>query len=366
MIPKKASQNLYDSMSIRPRKLSRRAVLAHLAAGAGVAAGLGRFGGASAAPASMSDLWATYRTRFVEADGRVVDSFNKRISHSESQGWGMLLAAAAGDWATFDRIWAWTETQLTWAGAPLFAWSWDPKAGIVSDPNDASDGDILIAWALLRAGFARQRPDLIDRAKRTIAAIRALLIADVAGEPALLPGFYGFGDKGRTTINLSYYVFPAFWDFAHLDGDPIWTAVNDAGVALARRARFGRYGLAPDWLDIGDDGALAPAEKWPKRFSYDAIRVPLYLFWAGYDAADDLGVYRNAWRAYQPPPAWFALDDSANADIAATVGATAIAELIDGRRPSDATLWAAVKEGEYYDASLALLAALAAKDRSLR
>jgi endo-1,4-beta-D-glucanase Y len=36
--------------------------------------------------------WAAYRDRFVMADGRVVDDANGGISHSESQGYGLLLA----------------------------------------------------------------------------------------------------------------------------------------------------------------------------------------------------------------------------------------------------------------------------------
>src|SRR5436309_1896309 len=41
--------------------------------------------------------WRSYKARFVTDQGRVVDTANGRISHSESQGYGMLLAVAAGD-----------------------------------------------------------------------------------------------------------------------------------------------------------------------------------------------------------------------------------------------------------------------------
>ena len=45
-----------------------------------------------------------------DPDGRVVDNVNGGISHPESQGYGMLLAIAAGDRDTFERIWSFTSS----------------------------------------------------------------------------------------------------------------------------------------------------------------------------------------------------------------------------------------------------------------
>ena len=342
--------------------LRRRAVLTGLA-GVAAAASLP----ACAKPASdFRGLWQIFRGRFVEDDGRVVDSYNNRISHSESQGWGMLIAAAAEDWPAFERIWGWTAQNLQWAGAPLFAWVWDPEGERVRDPNDASDGDILIAWALARAGQARKRNDWIDAARATAVAVRTLVTTPLAGGLALLPGFYGFSGGGVATVNLSYYVFPAFTDFARLDPDPAWAALTEDGVALARRARFGGLALAPDWLDVAPDGKLTPAANWPPRFGFDAVRVPLYLAWAGIDDDADLATYRAAWRSADPPPAWFSLDGGEHADHAASAGVLAIRDVIEGRKPSEEILWSAVKEGEYYSASLALLSLMAAEANDLR
>ncbi len=340
--------------------ITRRAVLAGFA---GVAAGAA-IGGCSDPGASMKELWAVYLERFVTSDGRVVDSYNKGVSHSESQGWGMLLAAAAEDWQSFDRIWGWTRDRLAWEGAPLFAWAWDPDAAAVSDANDASDGDILIAWALSRAAIARKDNGLAAESARTAEAVRRLLVARLATGVSLLPGFYGFDGSGPAVLNLSYYVFPAFWHFTHSDGDPVWSQLSNDGAALARAARFGPDALTPDWLEISPDGALAPAPNWPARFGFDAVRVPLYLYWAGFDSDADLGVYRRIWQGEATPPAWFALDDGPDATDPAPAGMRAIAELVTtGQRPTDATLWSAVRDGEYYSASLALLAALAADER---
>jgi endoglucanase len=48
-------------------------------------------------------LWESYRQAFIR-DGRVIDVDNGGITHSEAQGYGMLLAEAAGDRPTFDRL----------------------------------------------------------------------------------------------------------------------------------------------------------------------------------------------------------------------------------------------------------------------
>lgn len=57
-------------------------------------------GGALKTPA----FWQSYKARFVTAQGRVVDTGNGNISHSEGQGYGMLLAVAANDRETFNDL----------------------------------------------------------------------------------------------------------------------------------------------------------------------------------------------------------------------------------------------------------------------
>ena len=49
--------------------------------------------------------WEAYKARFLMTDGRIVDTGNKNVSHSEGQGYAMLMAVASNDKAAFDRIW---------------------------------------------------------------------------------------------------------------------------------------------------------------------------------------------------------------------------------------------------------------------
>ncbi|WP_220683212.1 glycosyl hydrolase family 8 [Pseudomonas aeruginosa] len=41
--------------------------------------------------------------------------------------------------------------------------------------------------------------------------------------------------------------------------------------------------LPSDWVSLYNDGKLEPSKKWPARFSFDAIRIPLYLSWGNAD-----------------------------------------------------------------------------------
>src|SRR5215469_10711553 len=96
-------------------------------------------------------LWQQYRLRFITADGRVIDedSDPKGVTHTEGQGYGMLLAEAVGDRERFDLLWQWTQNNLRRPDG-LFSWKFaacGEQGDCITDKNNASDGDILIAWA---------------------------------------------------------------------------------------------------------------------------------------------------------------------------------------------------------------------------
>ena len=54
----------------------------------------------------------------------MVDTGNGMVSHSEGQGYGMLLAVAANDRPTFDKLWGWTRANLMVRDDQLMAWRW--------------------------------------------------------------------------------------------------------------------------------------------------------------------------------------------------------------------------------------------------
>jgi endo-1,4-beta-D-glucanase Y len=160
-----------------------------------------------AQPGPIDAEWGKYRDRFVTEDGRVLDTGNKAVSHTEGQGWAMLFAEAAGDRASFTKLWGWTRDNLQRRDNALFSWRFDPADGNtpVADNNDASDGDILIAWALIRAANRWHEPEYQDSARRIVADIRTRLLVSTPGRLMLLPGAAGFkGKDGVSVVNPSY------------------------------------------------------------------------------------------------------------------------------------------------------------------
>ena len=96
--------------------------------------------------------WSAYKSRFLMPDGRIIDTANKNVSHTEGQGFSMLLAVFNDDQATFDKLWQWANNTLYRKDIGLYSWRYDPNNSVhVADKNNASDGDQLIAWALLLA-----------------------------------------------------------------------------------------------------------------------------------------------------------------------------------------------------------------------
>lgn len=309
--------------------------------------------------AAQDEHWLQYQQRYVEG-GRVLDTGNGRISHSEGQGWGMLLAEAHGDRTAFDRLWTWTRQNLKREDMALFSWRYDPAATPpVQDPNNASDGDILIAWALLRAAERWDEPTYARASEEIREALLQHQVRYYAGYTVLLPGLHGFAHDDRVIVNFSYLVAPAIRAFAAADPAAGWQWLLIDGDRLLSRARFGTWQLPPDWLTLKADGAIEPAAEWKPRFSFDAVRIPLYLLWGGTPADSPLlEPFRRFWHCCEQPHAWVDLTTEEYAPYPASAGVRAIIALLEG----DHAARPAPEEEDYYSASLRMLAALAGRD----
>ncbi|PYE23532.1 endoglucanase [Rhizobium sp. PP-CC-3A-592] len=232
----------------------------------------------------IAGAWWLYKSAFVE-NGRVIDRSNGNVSHSEGQGYGMLIAVAADDREAFDTLWAWTRENLQVRGDALSAWRWSPDTAIpVADMNNASDGDLLIAWALSRAATRWREPALAVEARRILKDLTAkATVTDATYGTLLLPAAQGFGGSAEQpgiVVNLSYWVFPAIEELGLID--PSFPAADlvASGKALLERGRFGSSHLPADWLSLtGDHPQPAPA--FAATFGYEAVRVPLYTAWFG-------------------------------------------------------------------------------------
>jgi endoglucanase len=310
---------------------------------------------------ALDKAWDSYARQFVQADGRVVDTGNQGITHTEGLGVSMLVAQACDDRVRFDKMWRFCRTNLRRPDG-LYSWKWVPGKG-VADANNATDGDIYIAWALYRAGVRWNDKELLSAAGDLAKAIRTNCLVVSPRGRVLLPGVNGFIVKSatgvdRAVVNPSYWVFPAFKDLMKVDLSPVWGELYRDGLALLEAAHYGSQDLPSDWLILDDP--VAPWRERPARFGYEAIRVPLFLSWAQKAQHPTL---RACAKFMQQPgfPAWVGLDGTEKANYAAPSGFEAVARLV--RRGVYGTPYVApALSGDYFSSSLVLLSLLAASD----
>ena len=318
---------------------------------------------------SLSAGWSDYKARHVTPDGRVVDDANGGVSHSEGQGFGMLLAVGAGDQDTFGRLWNWTARELYRRPDGLAFWRWIPDAvPHVTDPNNATDGDILIAWALLRAAKVWNNPEYRAASRRIALAVGQHAIFQSRLGPALKPAVVGFDASDRAdgpVVNLSYWVFPALADLPEVVAEVDWRGVTRTGLALLAAARFGPASLPSDWISLAGDPA--PAKGVPPVFSYDAVRIPLYLAWSGLGTPGTYGPFLHIVR-HDAAPAIIDVETGFPGARFGEPGYSAVfrvAACAAGATAAAAAPPAATEGEHYYPASLRLLANLAAQERGL-
>jgi len=333
----------------------RRLLTASVALGFGLMSGCARAGSHEVRTLRG---WNEFKAAFLAPEGRIVDTGNGGISHSEGQGYAMVLAEAAGDRDAFDRLHGWTEKTLARPHDALFSWRFDPAQAVpVSDPNNATDGDLLIAWALLRAGDRWNNKGYRDRSQAIRDAIRSELVVRQGPRALLLPGVVGFDQPARKTINLSYYIWSALDAFRDADGSKAWGDVIKDGERLVKEARFGPLALPVDWTDIAPDGTPSPAIDKPPRFGFDAIRLPLYLAMGGRKA--DADTIARFWKGYidlgRPIPAWVDVQTGEIAPYAVSPGGCDIVRKLLGNQ---ALTCPPLAGPDYYSSVLQLLVQL--------
>jgi endoglucanase len=315
-------------------------------------------------------LWQAYKTRFITDRGRLKDTGNRMISHSEGQGYAMLLAVAAGDRATFNLVWDWTRANLMVRDDSLLAWRWQPdERPAVADINNATDGDLLVAWALTEAAEYWSDPAYRAAARRIAVEVgRKLVLTKTPLGMMLLPGVSGFAAEDRAdgpVLNPSYWVFPAFARLPLVAPEVDWAGIVEGGLNLIKAARFGQQGLPTEWVSARE-GAVRPADGFAQQFGYNSIRIPLYLAWAGIGERDHYAAFVQWARNAQSRPA--IVDVAAGRDVQpfgetgyAAVGALALCAVEGQPIPPDVR--AMRIDENYYPVTLHMLALIAAQMR---
>jgi endoglucanase len=228
---------------------------------------------------ALPGTWDYYKAHFISSDGRVIDYHHNRISHSEGQGYGLLLALGNNDKSTFQAIHDWTQSNLKVRQDALFAWSWGKRItgewGVI-DYNNATDGDLLIAWALMDAGEKWHRSDYTASALEIIKTVKQLLVVQ-RKKSLLLPSYFGFDHGDEIKLNPSYFVYPAFARFARSDDAVFWERLYADCLALSLQSSYTRLKLPADWVTLDKVGQPSMVDNKKGQFGYEAIRVPLYL-----------------------------------------------------------------------------------------
>lgn len=224
--------------------------------------------------------WAAWKEAFLASDGRVIDHLQEGASHSEGQGYGLLLSVHHGDRAAFDLIRSWTEANLMERPDGLLNWRRDPGAAAPEAWN-ATDGDIFYAWALSLGANRFDVPEARSRAQTIATAVAAHCLYPDPRDSArllILPAAEGFLRGTMAIVNPSYIMPRALHDLALLIREPRLAQAAEDGLSLLDD--LAAAGLTPDWAEV-DAAGIRPSSEHQAQSGYDALRVPLYLIWSG-------------------------------------------------------------------------------------
>ena len=259
----------------------RRFLASGVTFGAALAAGHAPALGQARIAQQARPVWDSWMAAYLRSDGRVVDTLQQEASHSEGQGYGMLAATMFEDEAAFRLMYRWTEQQLALRPDALLAWRWLPgQANAVPDRNNASDGDLFYAWALVRAAARFNDRSYLTRAAEIAQALATSCIVPMPGASdklVFLPAAFGFRHDTHMSVNPSYYMPLAMRDVAAATGVSALAACAQHGEVLLEE--IARDGLVPDWVDISERGVTV-SEALSQNAGYEAMRVPLFLIWS--------------------------------------------------------------------------------------
>jgi endo-1,4-beta-D-glucanase Y len=210
---------------------------------------------------AITEAYKTWQSHFVSGS-TVVAPEQSNVVTSESMGYGMLIAAAMGDKALFDKFWGYVKGQLS---GGLMTW----KAG---QSGSASDGDLDIAYALYLAGVQWPSGEYAGAATSMGTAISADLVSNI------IRGGSGFTSSN---FNPSYFIPVAMRKFSNLSG-----AVSANMGFVNTNINAGAAKVPTDWANPSNGQPSGPGSAQVTSqivdgdngaMGYDAARVPWRL-----------------------------------------------------------------------------------------
>jgi hypothetical protein len=222
---------------------------------------------AAAMNGALVEAYKTWQSHFVSGSTVVAPEQNNVVT-SESMGYGMLIAAAMGDKALFDKFASYVGGQ-TGTFKNLMTW----KSG---ESGSASDGDLDIAYALYVAGKQWTSSSYGQNATDYAGKISATDGGDIVNN--IILGGSGFHSSN---YNPSYFIPVTMRKFSNLSG-----AISANMAFVNTNINAGAARVPTDWgspsngnpsgpgaaqvtsdITDGDNGAMG----------YDAARVPWRL-----------------------------------------------------------------------------------------
>jgi endo-1,4-beta-D-glucanase Y len=210
---------------------------------------------------------------------------------SEGIGYGMLMAVAFDDRATFDCLWAYYQAGAVGNPSGSGLMNWEREGCAATKPNvtypdyAASDGDLDVAMALVMAdcrwtGYSTQATQIIK-------AIQQYEVVNAGGLSMLKPGDNAYWG-GADCLNPSYFspgYYRAFARYAPVSADAaFWETLADDSYTLLNRMANAATGLVPNWATAAGAASTCANNTDYAVFGWDAIRNPWrvavdYVWW---------------------------------------------------------------------------------------
>ena len=239
-------------------------------------------------------IYRQWNEHFVVSKGkesyvRTTNDSNQTVVLSEAQSYGMLITVAAAkkgqaQQADFDRLYHYYLNHRL-EGTQLMSWKQTISNGKAMDEDhNATDGDLYIAYALLKAAqqWPKQAKDYQAQAKAILEDILAHNYNEETG--VLTVGNWANQDSEFYHLMRTSDTLPAqFQIFYEVTKDSKWLDIKEKMLQqLQTISSQTKTGLLPDFIWVDEQGTRVAdpktiESKYDGAYSYNACRLPYNL-----------------------------------------------------------------------------------------
>lgn len=244
---------------------------------------------------TVYDQWAEKYIITTDAGTIVNSSDDASIKNvtSESQGYGMLLTATAktGNKETFDKLYTYYMDNRG-HDTNLMAWQQTYQGGSINnDENNATDGDIFIAEALIQAAkrWPDKKTEYTTQAQNILTDILKYNYNDEIG--ILTVSNWATDTTKEWTVFRTADVTPAFFKhFKTLTGNKEWETIRNNMVKYTKDVSdSNKSNLVSDFINVKDGKGQAVdyavmGDNEATFYGWSAIRVPTMLSFGTVDS----------------------------------------------------------------------------------